>query len=94
MLGEPRAFRVSAGSKRVFRSRRLLASHGLNADDADVSELESAMGSSNSQADRSGEAVRVYKVKQLIRLMMYGKGSGARAKLERSFRLADKDGSG
>jgi hypothetical protein len=85
---------VSLGSKRVFRSRRLLASHGLNADDADVSDLEAALGPSNSQADRSGEAVRVYKVKQLIRLMMYGKGKGARAKLERSFRLADKDGSG
>ena len=44
-------------------------------------------GSSN---DRSGEAVRVFKVKQLIKLVMHAKGSGARARLERSFRLADK----
>jgi hypothetical protein len=90
VLGELRATRDSPGSSRTFRSRRLLASHGLDDGAAEAQ----AQPSGHALTDRSGEAVRVFKVKQLIKLVLHGKGSGARATLERCFRLADKDGSG
>lgn len=83
--GEPRPTRVSKGSKMRHRMRTIKPSRAFEDEEQEVIEGE---------ADRTGEAERVLRVKQMVKMVMLAQGRKSKSQLERSFRMADKDGSG
>jgi Ca2+-binding EF-hand superfamily protein len=83
--GENRPFRVSKGSRHKHRMRTVKPSRA-----PDEEEQEIIPG----EPDRTGEAERVLRVKQIVKMVMLAQGPKSKSQLERSFRMADKDGSG
>lgn len=85
VVGEYRPDRSTSGTSKLYRTRSVKPSRAPGSAEQLVVEGE---------GDRTGETERVLKVKQMVKMVLAGKGAAARAQLERSFRKADKDGSG